>query len=429
MTYDWREDLMAARDLDPRERDAYGFAVGWFDSWRMRKGLPPGPDSARAFWREEVRKKEREEWQLRQWAEAMRWYLHWFGICQKAGKPGISVGERMRNAVYSVGARRGLALPTRKIYGGWALRFGVWAGTTKRVMDEAVAREWLSCLVEKTNVSLSTQRQALNALVFFYRDVCGRKEVDLRVKFRRREARIPVILDREEIIALIKHLEPLYRTPSKLQYGAGLRLSELVSLRIKDLDLERGLVTVRGGKGDKDRVTIMPACLRLALERQIGLAREIWEEDRRNEVPGVAMPNALARKMPLAAKRWGWMWLFPQDHLSRDPDSGIVRRHHLHSKVYGANILRSSEKMGTAKRITSHALRHAFATHLLEGGTDIRTLQELLGHKDVKTTEIYTHTVKFSNGKGVRSPLDELAAEEESMRVESEGRRAGVGLI
>ena len=410
MTYDWREDMLAARDLSPREKDRYGFAVGWFDTWRIRKELPPGAESARRFWREEVLRKPRERWQLQQWTEAMRWYLHWFGLCQKAGKPAISVAERMGKAVHTVGARRGLSRSTRKSYGGWVIRFGAWVGTAQRALDESLAREWLSELIEKTKISFNTQKVALNALVFFYRDVCGREEVDLRVKMRKRQPHIPVVLNLEEVFALIEKLEPRYQGPGRLQYGSGLRLSELVSLRIKDVDLERGLVTVRDGKGEKDRVTILPACLRAGLERQIAVAREYWEEDRRNDAPGVYLPNALSRKMPKAAKSWAWMWLFPADHLSRDPESGIVRRHHLHDKVYGEAIKRAASKMGTAKRITSHVLRHSFATHLLEGGTDIRTVQELLGHADVKTTEIYTHTVKFSNGKGVRSPLDRVGS-------------------
>ena len=409
MVYDWREDLIAARDLGPREKDSYGFAVGWFDTWRIRKALPAGVESARRFWREEVLRKPRERWQLQQWTEAMRWYLNWFGLCQRAGKSAISVAERMGKAVQTVGARRGLAPNTRKSYGGWVIRFGAWAGTVQRAMDEGLAREWLSELIEKTKISFATQKVALNALVFFYRDVCGKEEVDLRVKMRKRGPRIPVVLDRAEVLTLIEKLEPLYQVPARLQYGSGLRLSELVSLRIKDLDLERGLLTIRAGKGDKDRITILPDSLRVGLEKQIAKAKEYWEEDRRKKAPGVSMPNALARKMPHAATSWGWMWLFPGDHLSRDPESGIIRRHHLHPKVYGASICRAAKKTGTAKRITSHVLRHSFATHLLEGGTDIRTLQELLGHADVKTTEIYTHAVKHGNGKGVRSPLDAAA--------------------
>ncbi|MEP2777307.1 MAG: tyrosine-type recombinase/integrase [Luteolibacter sp.] len=188
--------------------------------------------------------------------------------------------------------------------------------------------------------------------------------------------------------------------------GAGLRLSELVQLRIKDVDVERGVVTIHQGKGDKDRETIIPNCLKDALAIEIARAHGFWSADRENGVPGVALPGALARKMPKAGIKWAWMWLFPSDHLSKDPESEIVRRHHIYPKSYAEAVRRAAEKAGIAKRVTTHALRHAFATHLSQGGTDIRTLQDLLGHADVKTTETYVHAARIGNEKGVRSPLD-----------------------
>ncbi len=194
-----------------------------------------------------------------------------------------------------------------------------------------------------------------------------------------------------------------------MQYGAGLRLKELVSLRVKDVDRERGQVVIHGGKGDKDRVTILPERVRLALDGIWEDLRQMHEKDRAAGVPGVALPGALARKMSRAGERFEWFWIFPAEELSRDPESGIVRRYHLHPKVYGEAITRAARKAGIQKRVTSHVLRHCFATHLLESGTDIRTIQELLGHNDVKTTEIYTHVASGVNGCGVKSPLDRLA--------------------
>jgi integron integrase len=217
-----------------------------------------------------------------------------------------------------------------------------------------------------------------------------------------------VILTKSELMGLIGKLEERYKTPALLQYGAGLRLKELVSLRIKDVDLERGVVTVHAGKGDKDRLTVVPNALKDALCSEIVRARGFWEEDRRNKAPGVALPGALARKMPRAGERWEWMWLFASDHLSTDPESGILRRHHMHPKVYAEAIRRAAGEAGIPKRVTTHALRHSFATDLLQGGTDIRTLQDLLGHSDVKTTEIYAHAAEIGNERGVRSPLDRL---------------------
>lgn len=402
----WRSDLEASRDLRRHERDQFAFLISWFESWRMSRDLRPGREAATRFWREAVRSKARETWQLTQWAEAMRWYLDWLRLCLQRGSDGRGLPERLKAAVHNTGARRGLALETRRIYGRWAIRFGVYAQTPRRAMDPSVAREWLSCLVKETKVSFATQKQALNALAFFFRDVCGMEQVDLGVKFRERAKKIPVVPSREEVMDLVARIEPHYRLVACLQYGSGLRRKELVSLRIKDIDLERALITIRSGKGDKDRVTIIPQTLIPALTEQILLAKKVYDQDRLANRPGVALPNALERKMPRAGERWNWFWLFPAEKESRDPDSGIERRHHLHPGSYGNAFRRAMRKAGISKEMGTHGLRHGFATHLLESGTDIRTLQELLGHADVETTQIYTHVVSQANGRGVKSPLD-----------------------
>ena len=232
--------------------------------------------------------------------------------------------------------------------------------------------------------------------------------MDLQVKMRRTSPRQPVILNRAELMGLIGKLEDRYRTAALLQYGAGLRLKELVGLRLKDVDLERGVVTVRAGKGDKDRETVIPNSLKSALSQKIDKSLHYWEEDRRNGVAGVALPGALVRKMSRCGEKPGWYWLFCAEELSKDPESGVIRRHHLHPKVYAEAIRRAAENAGIMKRVTTHALRHAFATDLIRGGTDIRTLQELLGHADVRTTEIYAHAAEIGNDRGVKSPLDQL---------------------
>jgi integron integrase len=277
-------------------------------------------------------------------------------------------------------------------------------------MDPGAASAWLSQLVETGRVSFSTQKQALNALVFFFRDVCGMEEVELDVKMRKRPKRVPVVPGIKEVLALIGKLEGTYRTMAELQYGSGLRLNELVSLRVKDVDGERGTLTVRGGKGDRDRVTVVPERLKDTIAATKRAARALYDADRAAGKPGVALPGALGRKMPKAGEKWGWFWMFPSEKESRDPGSGIVRRHHLHPNAYGAAVAEAAGRAGIEKRVTSHALRHAFATHLLESGADLRTIQELLGHADVRTSEIYTHVAKDVNARGVRSPLDALPA-------------------
>lgn len=373
----------------------------------MKHDLPAGREAAKRWWLHVAKSKERPQWQLEQWQQAIRWFLAWLEVCNQKGVDARSLPERLKDAVHHAGARRGLAYQTRKTYAGWLARYGVYAQTQERVMDESVGRDWLTHLVKNEQVAYATQKQALNALVFFYRDVCDRKEVNLQIRMRKTQRRQPVILDKEEVMRLIGKLEPHYRLPAMLQFGAGLRLKELTSIRIKDVDTSRGVLTIHAGKGDKDRLTIIPNCLKPTLDQQIREARKWWEIDRENNHPGVCLPGALARKMPKAGERWEWFWLFPADHLSRDPQSNIIRRHHLLPSVYAKAISRAAQAAEIPKRVTTHALRHAFATQLLQNGTDIRTLQDLLGHADVKTTEIYAHAVQIGNDKAIRSPLDQ----------------------
>lgn len=407
---DWRADLAVSREVNERERAGFVLVLDWYQRWRLSRELPDGRETARSFWRDQVLPKEREPWQLDKWAEAIRWYLDWLSHRPQSpsGERDATVEERVRAAVDRTGARRGLARRTRQTYAGWAGRYARWAGDARSVMDASRAKDWLARLVAEETVSYATQKQALNALAFFFREVCGQTEVDLQVTFRRTPRRVPVVLSLGEVAAILDRLPDDCRLAAELQYGAGLRVSELVNLRVKDVDEARGQVTVRNGKGDDDRVSVLPMAVAAKLREWKRHLRAIHEGDRAGGVPGVALPKALGRKYPKAGEQWEWFWLFPGGKLSVDPDSGIRRRHHLHPDGYAAALRRAARDAGIEKRVPSHSLRHSFATHLLEQGADIRTLQEILGHADVSTTMIYTHVAENLSHCGVRSPLDRM---------------------
>jgi integron integrase len=216
---------------------------------------------------------------------------------------------------------------------------------------------------------------------------------------------VPLVLSREEVGRLLGALEGTWRLMAQTLYGTGMRLLELLRLRVKDVDFERNQIVVRGGKGDKDRVTMLPERLKLELQKHLARVRLLHEQDVREGFGEVYLPEALARKYPKAAKEWGWQWVFPSRSRSRDPRSGKVRRHHVQETGLQRAVKAGLQLSGITKPATCHTLRHSFATHLLEGGYDIRTVQDLLGHKDVSTTQIYTHVMQ-KPGLGIRSPLD-----------------------
>ncbi|MDH4477287.1 MAG: integron integrase [Verrucomicrobiaceae bacterium] len=400
--------MKKARNLSDAQRPGFEMLLSWFEDWRLGKQLDPGIDAARAFWVHQVKSKPRQSWQLEQWKEAIGWYLEWLKFAQGAGVEVRTLEERVFLALDRAGGRQGLALRTRQTYGRWACRYARFVGDARAMLKHEQARDFLTHLVTVQKHSFSTQKQALNALVFFFREVCGHEEVDLDVKLRHTPKRVPVVLNFQEILAILSRLDERYRLIAEVQYGGGLPLKELMQLRIKDIDVERRQITIRQGKGDLDRVTVLPESLVPKIQAHRQKVRELFEADRQANVPGVALPGALARKFSSAGTRWEWFWLFPAPDLSTDPESRIFRRHHLHPGTYTNALQRALREAGIEKRVTSHGFRHAFATHLLESGKDIRTIQELLGHADVKTTEIYTHVAKGVGATGVQSPYDLL---------------------
>lgn len=278
-------------------------------------------------------------------------------------------------------------------------------------MAEPEITEFLTHLAVKKDVAAATQNQALSALLFLYREVLEQKIGWLdRVERAKRPARLPVVLTRAEVRRIFSHLHGTSKLMAGLLYGSGLRLMECVRLRVKDVDLGYLTITVRDTKGGKDRVTLLPTNLAQALQRHLLKRRSQHEQDLADGFGSVYLPHALARKYPNAARQWMWQYVFASSRISADPRSGETQRHHIAESILQRAVKDAIRRAGVDKPATCHTLRHSFATHLLERGYDIRTVQELLGHKDVSTTMVYTHVLNRP-GIGVRSPLDSQAKE------------------
>ena len=298
---------------------------------------------------------------------------------------------------------------TEKAYVHWIRRFILANGKRHpEQMGEVEVTRFLSSLATEGAVSASTQNQALAAILFLYRDVLEKNLPWLDNLVRaKRPARLPVCLTPDEVAAVLRYMTGTPRLMAMLIYGAGLRLLECARLRVKDLDFANHQIVVRSGKGDKDRVTILPLALAQELQRHLVEVRVQHQEDLAAGAGWVEMPDALARKYPNAGREWAWQWVFPATRTYFDSETGQRRRHHLHETVLQRAVREAALRAGITKRVSTHTLRHSFATHLLEAGYDIRTLQELLGHKDLRTTMLYTHVLKLGPG-AVRSPIDRL---------------------
>jgi len=303
--------------------------------------------------------------------------------------------------------RRHYSIRTEHSYTAWIRRFLAFHNL---VAPELVSAEgvkaYLNYLAEVRRVAAGTQNQALNAIVFLYRHLLQIELAEFGdFTHAKRPLRRPTVLTRTEVNELLASLDGVHQLMAGLLYGAGLRLMECVRLRVKDIDFERSQIMVRDAKGQKDRLTMLPKRFEAALKKQIERSRESFKEDRRNDLPGVYIWPALDRKYPNAGKEWIWQYVFPSDRLSADPRTGRVRRHHIHENSLQRAIKQAVARSGLPRKVSCHTLRHSFATHLLEAGSDIRTVQELLGHNDVNTTMIYTHVLN-KPGLAVKSPAD-----------------------
>jgi integron integrase len=352
-----------------------------------------------------------EEWQVNQAKDAMRLYLFFRSKDSEDRIAGKSDGEtewkRAADEMIKALRLRHRSLSTEKTYLYWARMLCQYLkGASPHTLNNSHFTNFISYLAVERKVSASTQNQAFNAILFFYRHALDKDIGDVvgavRAKYKRR---LPVVLTKEEIQQVFEHLQGNILLMCKLIYGCGLRLTECLNLRVKDIDFAQNCLTVRSGKGDKDRQTVLPESIKNSLQKHLEEVRALYERDRSDDLPGVYLPDALGRKYPNAGKEWAWQWVFPSQSLSVDPITKTVRRHHVYPDRLQKKFGDAARKTNIVKRATIHTLRHSFATHLLEKGYDIRTIQELLGHANLQTTMIYTHVAQ-KNKLGVKSPLD-----------------------
>lgn len=302
---------------------------------------------------------------------------------------------------------RGYSIRTEKTYLYWLRHFIIFSKYKHpSEMGAPEVKAFLSYLASERHVATNTQKIALNALAFVYNKALNKPLGELGFKLANRQRPLPIVLSVSEVRSILHNLSGVHHLAVSLMYGGGLRVSECLRLRVQDINFERLSLTVRDGKGNKDRVTLLSPTLVDALKSQMAYARIIQRKDNAEGV-GPSLPNALGRKYPTAFQQFGWMFIFPSITLCNHPITNIICRHHLHTTVIRKALKRAKQRTQIHKRISCHTFRHSFATHLLQSGTDIRTVQELLGHNDVKVTQIYTH-VLGQHYAGTRSPLDSI---------------------
>ena len=406
----FKDYLLARRMTTPKAVDFYLHWVRQFYRFSQKNiGEPVSSDEIDAYLKN--LSKKHEQWQVDQAAQAIKLY-QFFETRNKSASSRHALGTDAQWRAVADDMRNMLRLMHRSIrtesaYLGWVRRFYRYLnGKSPQSLGSSHVKDFMTYLAVEQKVSASTQNQAFNAILFLFRHTLDKDIEDISDAVRaKRTRRLPVVLCKAEINRLFDNMRGNNLLMARMIYGCGLRLAECVSLRVKDIDFEREAITVRAGKGDKDRETVLPSSLKDDLKAHLENVRSIYDADRNTDAQGVMIPNALERKYPNAGKEWSWFWVFPSHKSSIDPKTGILRRHH----VYRGNLQKAIKYAGALakihKRITVHTLRHSFATHMLENGYDIRTIQDLLGHTDLRTTMIYTHVVS-KNKHGVVSPLD-----------------------
>lgn len=316
---------------------------------------------------------------------------------------------KLLDQVRDVIRKKHYSIRTEQAYVDWARRYILFHKKHHpKDMGEKEIAQFISHLATDRRVASSTQNQALNAIVFLYKRVLNIELGDFgHMERAKKPEKLPTVMARKEVNQVLSSMSGINQLMAKLLYGCGLRLMECVRLRVKDIDFEQNHIIVRDGKGMKDRSTMLPEQLKPLLREHLEGVRIMHKQDLKNGFGEVYLPFALERKYPNAAKEWDWQYVFPSEKISRDPRNGKMRRHHVSESALQRAVQKAARKADLTKHVSPHTFRHSFATHLLEGGYDIRTVQELLGHKDVSTTMIYTHVIN-KGGMGVQSPLDTL---------------------
>ncbi|MBI9109238.1 MAG: integron integrase [Spirochaetales bacterium] len=372
------------------------------------------PLNPTAFCNDLALSNEYEDWQIEQAKRTILIYLQYKKKLEHQGEPSDKISKTNSWQDLFELNRRQLrlmhkSLQTEKTYMRWLQNFIDYSSKPPTQISTDDLKRYLTHLAVDRRVAQATQKQAFNALLFFFRHILHKRieNLDGTIMAKQR-SRLPLVLTPEEVLSVLNEMTGVYRLMAELIYGSGMRLNECLNLRVKDIDFQRNSILVRSGKGNKDRLTLLPERIVTKLQDQLAAARIIYNHDRNEKIEGVMLPEALSQKFKNASKEWSWFWIFPSPKLSVDPYSNIVRRFHIYpsslQKMFKSAVICSD----ITKNASVHTLRHSFATSLIENGYDIRTIQELLGHSDVSTTMIYTHIAR-KNKLGVKSPFDSLS--------------------